>query len=181
MTRSTIRAEIDLRRERVNRLRSEMAKLNHDIQIEEAELRGLELAADLLGAGETKAVPNPATPPQTRHSSGTKGRQVGAISKPWREILSHMFFRYSGGADTRQIADLGSEVGLPSLQPRQVTPQMQRYISQGYVIETNGKYLVSAAARERFGIHELTEFLSTPKSEGSDAPTSDPSNPMGAA
>jgi hypothetical protein len=157
MTRSTIRAEIDLRRERLDQLRGERDKLSHDIQIEEAELRGLELAAELLGAGETTAIMKSVTFP-TRPSSGGKGRQVGAISKQWRDILGLMLHRHRDGADPRQIAALGSEAGLRKLEARSVTPRMQKYITQGYITEIDGKYVVSAAAKERFQLYKLSEL-----------------------
>jgi hypothetical protein len=157
MAPKTISDEIEARRKQLAQQRRIWEDLGHQIEIAEAELRGLELAASLMPpwASHVGSGKEDAEKKSTEAHAGGKGRQTGAISQSWRGVFRLMDQRYPQGADRREIASLGPEVGLKNLDPRQVTPQMKRYISQAYIIEQDGKYLITNTARERFGLNDL--------------------------
>lgn len=83
---------------------------------------------------------------------GSKGRQLGAISRAWRKILMVSASRYKNGATEEEIAVIGREIGLANLRPKDVRDRMIRYQEYGYVTSAdNGRWIVSGEAVARFG------------------------------
>jgi hypothetical protein len=135
--------------------RASIETLRDKLRIEEIELVTLERAASLrplprspshspLGAPSWVAYAPPS-------SKSPKGRQPGAISHEWRRILGLIVQRLGGSATAEQIADLGEEAGLNTLNASLVRQRMTLYLSHGYVRqEADGKYYVTDAAIGRF-------------------------------
>ena len=79
------------------------------------------------------------------------GRQSGAISKEWREILKRVAVAYPNGAMPEDIAAFGPIVGLDNLRPRDARQQAEKYVGHGYLEHIGDRYRVTAKAQERFG------------------------------
>jgi hypothetical protein len=91
-----------------------------------------------------------------RTASKGKGRQVGAISKIWRGVLSEMTAYYPEGAADEQIAEIGRSGELRNLRARDARRQMQKYRELGFVDYADppleSAWKVTPNAARKFGI-----------------------------
>lgn len=84
-------------------------------------------------------------------TSGSRGRQPGAISRTWRSILTTTAARYPDGADEAQIADVARDAGLPNVRPKDVRERMLNYEQHGYVEPAISGWRVTPHALSKFG------------------------------
>ena len=149
----------------VESIRSEVAEIEARLRPIEAEAEKLRLQRDLakaklLGAEELlqrigHGVASDATPSgrrQTRHRSraGSKGRQPGAISKVWRNILLDLKDTFPEGFDEEDVRLVASEHGLSKLRPKDARDRMEAYSKHQYTTEIDGRYLVTDYAARHF-------------------------------
>jgi hypothetical protein len=126
------------------------AEIRAVLHEKEIELKALELAASLRPTAKRSAA-RPHRDGLT--GSNGKGRQVGAISKKWRDIVQRMDLLHPGGALPQEIASLGRSVGLPNLRPRDARERAEKYVTLGYFERMAGDhYRVTDLARRRFAV-----------------------------
>ena len=143
MPRDALDQEIENKRQELKDARERVGAL-------ELELHTLERAAQLRPSSEiiAPAIPRSKIRPDT---SRRGGRQSGAISKEWREILKRVAVAYPNGAMPEDIAAFGPIVGLDNLRPRDARQQADKYVGHGYLEHIGERYRVTAKAQERFG------------------------------
>jgi hypothetical protein len=143
MPKDALDQEIETKRQELEEARERLGVL-------ELELHTLERAAQLRPSGEViqRATPRSESPSGT---SRRGGRQSGAISKEWREILKRVAAAYPNGAMPEDIAAFGPIVGLDNLRPRDARQQAEKYVGHGYLERSGDRYRVAAKAHERFG------------------------------
>lgn len=143
MLKDALDQEIETKRRAVEDARARVAAL-------ELELHTLERAAELRPSVEGNRRVS-ARPEGRAGNSQRGGRQLGAISKEWREILKRVAAAYPDGATAEDIASFGPGVGLENLRPRDSRQQAEKYLLLGYFERKGDRYQVTTAARERFG------------------------------
>jgi hypothetical protein len=166
-----IDSEIDLA---ISAREAEINRLRHDLEIAEAELRGMKIVRDRISslpvarrdsrprndeAGSPKAVggDNP-------HYRG--GRQPGAISKLSRGILEDLHRSYHSGFGDHQYVLVASHHGL-EMRPKDARNRIDAYKEHGYIENMEpGRYIVTDAAAIKFG------FFGN-KLDANEAPTSE--------
>lgn len=130
--------------------RAQIAGLEAALEMEKAELRGMEAMAALL----TKPVPMSRTHvPRAINirtdDLGGRGRQPGSISKRWRAVL----WRLDGlGGDFTpiDIVDAVRDLEGRSTRPTDARRQMEGYVELGFIRLDNGKYNVTDEFRAKF-------------------------------
>jgi hypothetical protein len=129
------RAIGDKRRE-LEQLREIVERQQRQAEIAAAELRALEAAAQMRPSGERSEVPR-------------KGRQQGAISKEWREVLARIYLMEEP-LTYQQITDLANGAGI-SVGVSGVRERMRRFVEQGFVTRSAiGTHTVTPEAVEKF-------------------------------
>ncbi|MGO8740430.1 hypothetical protein [Rhodoblastus sp.] len=131
--------------------------LRRELELAEAELRGMQkLRTQLLGLPRAPVAEPSLYMEKTGDSGYRAGRQRGAISQPWREILSELY--WDGGQkgqigatfDIKRVILAAQKRGV-RLRPSEVQARMAHYETFDYVGSVPGGYRVSMAAAERFG------------------------------
>ena len=161
MPKDALDQEIETKRQEVEEARARLRAL-------ELELQTLERAAQLRPAAgmNQRAV---LIPTPSLRASRRGGRQQGAISKEWREILKRVAAVYPDGAIAEDIAAFGPAIGLDNLRPRDARQQAEKYVGLGYFERVGDRYRVTDAAKVRFGIGVTGSEPTVDGSERSDA------------
>lgn len=122
------------KREAVRRLSEIVSGYQQDLYFAEVELKALEAAAIARPAAEVVK---------------RKGRQPGAISKEWRDVLRMM--ASAGPADYVLILALANEVGIEG-DMANVRERVRTFVRNGLLKGTPEQgFTVTAEAWERFG------------------------------
>jgi hypothetical protein len=123
-------------------------------------VRRVELLDVRLEALEQAAKFRPARnePPRVKAESvnSGRGRQPGAISKPWRNVLLISAVKYPDGASEIELTDLARAEGLPNVRPKDVHSRMEDYQKHDYVHPVPKGWQVTSHAVAKFG-SETTE------------------------
>ena len=112
------------------------------------EIKALELAASLR--------PVPSGRRETRNGFGgeplRKGRQPGAISKQWRDILVNISINFPFGSTENQIWEVAKSVEkLENIRPRDVRTRLDSFKIHGYVEQrSGGLWHVTELAAKKF-------------------------------
>lgn len=128
---------IEVKRRECEKLRAQLVTL-------ELELRAFELAAELRPPPHETS----ARQTQSAEAGSRKGRQPGAISREWRQILRRLAVHYRDGATADDIAAYGPAIGLPNLSARDARQQAKKYVAHGYFESVGDRYKVTNLARE---------------------------------
>lgn len=143
----------------------EAEELQRQAGIALAELRGLERALEVLSgqpvARETRG--------DVSSDPSRLGRQAGAISARWRQVLRTMVVGGNRFHSYRQIITIVGDLGY-SLAPSSIRDRVRRYHSAGMLERRGQSYRVAASAIQQYRLGE----------EGPDD-ESGPSDAMGAA
>jgi hypothetical protein len=160
MIKDALDQEIETKRREVEEARARLGGL-------ELELHTLERAAQLRpGGGGVNQRSTPTSETFARKSQ-RGGRQPGAISNEWREILGRVAAVYPEGATAEDIASFGPAIGLANLRPRDARQQAEKYIGLGYFERIGERYKVTPAAWKRFEFSgDPVPKLIPPGSEG---------------
>lgn len=160
----------------IEKTRKELADLKRKVEARETELRALVKAAELrpepaasptverepkrvrLNAPAPESGPaDPTLPPGTITVERRGGRQPGAISKQWRNVLDGIYAEGKNRPhDVGAISLLAESAGL-DLQVSSVLARMKNYVELGYVEEVNGHYRVTPTAIEKFELRKQPE------------------------
>jgi hypothetical protein len=134
--------------------RQKAAELRHQADMLEAEARGMELAARYSeprtstakdAIKETLADIGSA-PDHVEAIVGRRGgRQRGAISPTWREILAELREHHPAGFDENDVQASAAMRGI-KLRSRDARYRMRHYVTTGLVRENNGRCSVPAEA-----------------------------------
>ena len=136
---------------------AEVARLRRDLEIAEAELRGMKA---MLPTAPTAPVGHPEVwergLPKLREAmvGRTKGRQPGAISRQWRDTLAmlRMNYPFPEGFTEYSAATAAQAAGLPNVRPKDALDRLTAYLSHGYVERlADGKWLVTDLAAKKYG------------------------------
>jgi hypothetical protein len=167
MVKDALDELIEAKRQECESLRDQCAAIGQRLAASEHDLEVLEHAAALRPnvTFDRRSTPDGAT-------GSHKGRQPGAISREWREILRRVAIHYPEGATPDDIAAYGATVGLHNLSPRDARQRAKKYVSLGYFEASGDRYRVTAQARERFGAigeeHQQVELLPMNETEALD-------------
>lgn len=122
--------------------------------------RRVELLDARLGALEEAAKFRPArTEPlhaKAETGNGGRGRQPGAISKHWRNVLLSSAEKYPDGASEMEFTDLARAEGLSNVRLKDVRSRMENYQKHSYVQPAPKGWQVTSHAVAKFG-SEITE------------------------
>jgi hypothetical protein len=154
MVKDALDELIEVTRQKRETLRAEREMLDTRLAAIESELRTLEHAAELRPnvSAARRSTQNSETGPEMNKSH--KGRQPGAISKEWRQILRRVAVHYPNGALPEEMAAYGPTLGLPNLRPTDARQRAKKYIGYGYLERVENRYRVTDLAREKFGTIE---------------------------
>ncbi len=133
------------------------------IELEEAELAGMEKVAHLFSpaprAVRSAVLASVTRSPANGYSSGeprkSNGRQRGAISQRWRRVLECAVLLEDEWVPASRFVDI-----IKQLEDRHTTPPQIRRILDGYTetgfVDKNdfGFYRVTETARKKFGLAE---------------------------
>lgn len=139
----------------------------HAIELEEAELSGMEKVAHLFGpaprAVRSIVLASASPVAAAGYSSGeprkSNGRQRGAISQRWRRVLEYAVLLEDEWVPASRFVEI-----IKELEDRHTTPPQIRRILDGYTetgfVEKNesGLYRVTETARKKFGLAEPSAF-----------------------
>jgi hypothetical protein len=140
---------------KIEALRQEVAAARAKLLSLETTLRAYEDAAQLRPSAPEVRHRQISSTPRAEADTRRGGRQVGAISQKWRQILRLLAINYPNGATDDDIASFGPGVGLTNLRPRDVRQQATKYIEHGYLEQVrDNRYRVTDAALARFGFAE---------------------------
>jgi hypothetical protein len=152
---------------------AKVERLKHDLEIAEAELRGMTTLRDRLsqpdpitkmvvaqrmrirvppklGGSDLHSIPSSS---EVIEGGYRGGRQPGAISKTWRGILSGLYWDTSPldeAFDDAHIVKFAKRYGI-TLRPSEAATRMEHYSKFGYVTINDGAYRVTSIAAEKFG------------------------------
>lgn len=133
-----------------------VARLRRDLEIAEAELRGMKAMLPAAPTAPTASsdVWERGIPKLKDALLGpTKGRQPGAISRQWRETLAmlRMNYPFPGGFTEYNAATAAQAAGLPNVRPKDALDRLTAYLSHGYVERlADGKWLVTDLAAKKY-------------------------------
>src|ERR1700722_10417638 len=96
--------------------REQWAMWQRKIDVDAASLAALEKAAELRPV----AIAPPGAREHRVEGSRRGGRQTGAISQTWRNILLYMAFRHPNGASDAEIVEIAREAGLANIREKGV-------------------------------------------------------------
>ncbi|QLH40628.1 MAG: hypothetical protein HWD60_19160 [Defluviicoccus sp.] len=128
--------------------RAERDALARQLERLDVEIATLEFAASLRPINER---PNRRQSPNGAESRG-KGRQVGAISETWRNILRMMHDLHPDGAPDPDVLEICVAEGLTKIRSRDVTRRMLALQLHGYVSQSSGGWHVTETAIKRFAL-----------------------------
>jgi hypothetical protein len=150
---------------------AEIGRLRHDLEIAEAELRGMKMLRDqIIGpkspeitmdyvlkdtAGRTVAI-------QTK--AYRAGRQPGAISKEWRAILADLYNGPFAGFDESSVMFAAHKHDI-NLKQSDARARMMAYKEHGYVEATDGYWSVTDFAAKKFGFYQEANKNEAPTRE----------------
>lgn len=122
----------------------ELARRERDLLI---ELETLKRAAELrpVRSATTRAM----------STAGHRGRQPGAISTVWRQILATMTVQHPEGIREAQILEIAQAAGMEKIRLKDVRDRMEAYKALGYVVSDDGplaRWKITEAAAQRFNI-----------------------------
>jgi hypothetical protein len=151
--------------ERIETLRREVADAHAQLESLEAKLRIYEDAASLRPSS-VSSLRRMAVIDDIGHAPHRGGRQLGAISKKWRQILRHIVVQCPNGAAPDVIASFGRAVGLPNLRASDVRIQAKKYSNLGYLeqIGDDDLFRVTKLACERFEFRSAQASMPPPNS-----------------
>lgn len=133
--------------------RAELQEARKRVEHLEVEIGALELAASLRPVNKSSATKR--RPYSGATGLGNKGRQPGAISHAWRNILRMMHGLYPDGATDTEVLEICRSEGFSNMRPRDVTYRMSALASRDYVerIDDTG-WRVTATAVTRFSMND---------------------------
>lgn len=145
-------------------------KLTREVELLRAERKGLTAAKRYLPGGAPAIIA--AEKARSLAETGTKerrgGRQPGAISHHWQDILRHL---YGVTFDVAYAAQVVMNTNGKIIRAGELKRQLETYLAQGYVSRgiMAGHYQVTDAAAEKFGFSspKTTEDRSTRSSDAS--------------
>ncbi len=155
---------------------AQVVKLRRELEIAEAELRGMKTVRDqFLG----RAVPSAVEPVRVRtRPTYTGGRQPGSISKIWRSIYSDLYHGFDKGwFSESQLIPVAFKHGV-ELRPKDARERLQAH-SQHEIVEESpvspAHWRVIEAAARKFGFADAPlkgENVTTERTEpnGDDIP-----------
>jgi hypothetical protein len=86
--------------------------------------------------------------------ASTKGRQPGAISRPWRDTLAMLWMNYPfpEGFTEYNAATAAQSAGLPNVGPKEALERMKSYVVHNYVERLpTGKWRVTDHMVKKYG------------------------------
>ena len=104
------------------------------------------------------------------------GRQPGAISHQWRNILRMLYMNYPEGFTEYNVVAAAAEEGLTNLRPKDALDRLRAHIGNSYVEFSGNKYHVTDFAAEKYAFTRAktaTEFLGgigVPSAEAKETP-----------
>jgi hypothetical protein len=131
------------KRKMLDLLRETAERAQRAAEIAEAELRAMEAAAQLRPAAAGEA-------------SSQRGRQPGAISKEWREVL-RVLYMLAEGRSYEGIAELAEKAGIEATLGS-VRERVRRFVEAGFLARSPGGFVATPLAAERFLLSPQTEL-----------------------
>ena len=141
--------------------RADIVERERAIELEKAELAGMEMMANLFGAPK-RAASNRVVIEGSGATKPSRGRQSGAISKRWRAVLEYAILAEPEWLSPEDFVPI-----IKLLEGRDVTAPQVRRILEGYTnhgfVEQNieRKFRVTDIAREKFGLKESGARVAT--------------------
>jgi hypothetical protein len=152
MVRDALDDLIEAKRREHAALRAEFEAVSSRLAVLEHDLKTLEHAAELRPVANRR--PARIGVGSEARISAHKGRQLGAISQEWRQILRRIAVHYPDGALAEEIASYGPMVGLPNLRPTDARQRAEKYIEYGYLEQVGDRYKATDLAFQKFGTVE---------------------------
>ena len=116
---------------------AEVARLRHELELAEAVLRGM----NAMLPTATTLVPDAAwdrgikllSKSQLSSRPALKGRQPGAISQQWRNVLCYLLITHADGFSDDEAAGAAIREGLPNIRPKDAADRLNSYLVHEYV------------------------------------------------
>lgn len=80
-----------------------------------------------------------------------KGRQHGAISHRWRDIIESLYISFPEGFHCNQVVDAAKSHGADKLSPSAAEARMAAYIKSKYVEKIKDKFRITEYASNKYG------------------------------
>jgi hypothetical protein len=136
-----------------------VAKMRRELEIAEAELRGMKLLRDqIVGRHVASRAAVILDRVRTRPPTYTGGRQPGSISKTWRQIYSDLFYGVGSGNwfSESQLIGYALKRGV-ELRPKDAKERLQAHAQHGLVEEdpfSPNYWRVTDVSARTFGFSE---------------------------
>lgn len=155
--------EIDSRRQKITSLKRE-------VELLEAELRGMEIAAQWYDAQATLPIVRPLSM-GAMHIAPVRsgGRQKGAISHPWRDILGWLWENRHSGFNVHDVMEASRLLTELTLKPSDIPARILAHTDSGLVESFSGKYRVTPLAAQKFGFKQILNEAKTNEAAGPSA------------
>ena len=138
-------------RRQLNEEMAQQAEWTRRVELTGVRLKALEQAAQLRpsshGASTSKAdggIAGSSTP-------ASRGRQPGAISKKWRNILLETAAKFPDYAEDAAIVEVARAAGLVNIRLKDVHDRMSSFEHHGYVEPAQTGWRVTRVALAKFG------------------------------
>ena len=116
-----------------------------------AELTSLRLQTLVRAAQLRPSRPDASRARTESASIGSRGRQPGAISHRWRNVLTTLAAKHPSGADELAIVEIARSIGLVNAKPKDVRDRMENYETHGFVEPASEGWRVTSRALSKFG------------------------------
>ena len=78
------------------------------------------------------------------------GRQPGAISHQWRNILGMLYMAYPDGFTEYNVVTAAKSEGLENLRPKDALDRLRNYMTHGYTEYAGDKFVVTEFAAQKY-------------------------------
>ena len=165
----------------IHEQRAKVAEMERTLETARAELRGMETLArawsitvsTVLPARATRGPEKPSRPRVEATATRVGGRQPGAISRRWREVLTRLLATSNTWFDAQEVA-----LAVRALEDREIKisearRQLDGYIEHGFVERSDdGRYHITQTAIEKFGLNPAKDSaIERASLEENEAPT----------
>ena len=147
--------------------RQKITSLKREVELLEAELRGMEIAAQWYDAQATLPI-GESLSRRTAHVAPVRsgGRQKGAISHPWRDILGWLWENRHSGFNVHDVMEASRLLTELTLKPSDIPARILAHTDSGLVEPFSGKHRVTPLAAQKFGFKQILHEVKTNEDAG---------------
>lgn len=138
-------------RQQLNEETAQQAEWTRRVELTSVRLKALEQAAQLRPSSHVASASKSESGVASNSTPASRGRQPGAISKKWRNILLETAAKFPDGAEDAAIVEVARTAGLMNVRLKDVHDRMSSFEHHGYVEPALNGWRVTRVALAKFG------------------------------